>query len=117
MRPRSSDIRKNAEPATYVMDPEQVSDNLDYVEMIVLAEAFAQWALTSPMLSPSARTELIQWASDIEGIAAWCSPGWKAPYPQYPETVLKVTARKLLCEVSAGNRSLGRFFKVSEWSW
>jgi hypothetical protein len=99
------------------MHPVRTSENLDYAEMISLAEALGRWAITSLSLSPSARTELIQWSSDLERIAAWCGPKWRAPYPSCPETILKATARKLLYEDGARERSMDRFFRVSEWRW
>ena len=104
-------------PTTYSTDPVQTSENLDYAEMVVLAEAFSRWATTSQALSPSARTDFIRWASDLERIASWCGPEWRAPYSRYPETVLKACARKLLYEDGARDRSIDRFFKLSEWRW
>ena len=49
----------NTPPTTYLTDPVQTSENLDYAEMVILAEAFSRWATTSEALSPLARTELI----------------------------------------------------------
>jgi len=99
------------------MDPVQISENLDYAEMMVLHEAFARWATTSLTLSPAARTELIKWASDLEAISVWRGADWRASYPCFPETALKATARKLLYEPGVRKLSLDRLFKMSEWRW
>jgi len=120
MRPpagKTSPRRARPPPPTYFFDPLRLSDNLDFTEMIALAEAFTRWATTSTTLSPADCTQLIQWAADLEMVASWCESGWIAPYPEYPETMLKAAARKLLFEDSARSASLDRFFTVSEWRW
>jgi len=68
-------------PATYRVNANFASDELDYADMVVLAETFVHWALEEPKFSPAQRTGLMEMGVDYENLAAWVGPGWKAANP------------------------------------
>lgn len=107
---------RDAAPVTYGTDPVGQAANLDYAEMVVLARALERWALSSDDLDPSARTELLSISVDLEIIADWVGPEWKAPYPRHPTTVTKATARKLM-RTDGQFIPMNRLFRRSEWVW
>jgi hypothetical protein len=68
-------------PPTYRVNAKFAADELDYVDMVVLAQTFQLWALEEPKFSPAQRTRLMQLGIDYENLAEWVGPGWKAADP------------------------------------
>jgi hypothetical protein len=68
-------------PATYRVSAKSAADELDYADMVILAETFVQWALEETKFSPAQRTGLMQFGVDYETLAVWVGPGWKAANP------------------------------------
>jgi hypothetical protein len=105
-----------AGPLLYGGDHESLARNLDHREMIALAEVFEHWALEDATRTPESRTELLLWACELERLAEWVGPGWHAPEPSAPPTLLKTLARKVL-HSGAANMQPDRLFRWAEWRW
>jgi hypothetical protein len=81
-------------PVTYSTDAEAIRDELDYEDMVALSGMFRRWAVYEPRFTPEQRTEMIAWSADLEGLASWLRPGWRAANPTLGDThVLKFIAR------------------------
>jgi len=81
-------------PLTHSTDPETVRDELDYEDMVALSGMFRRWAVYEPRFTPEQRTGMIAWSADLERLASWLGPGWRAANPTLGDThVLKFLAR------------------------
>lgn len=83
-------------PQTYHYSPAKMMATLDYLEMVALSTMFERWALTEESVTGDHRTQLIQWSSDLERIAVFCGPGWKASDPGEDVSLLAFLARREL---------------------
>ena len=70
-----------AAPATYRVNAKFAADELDYADMVALAETFVQWAIEEDAFSPCQRTGLMMLGVDYEKLAEWVGPAWKAANP------------------------------------
>lgn len=77
-------------PATYRISVDTGCNELDHEEMLAASGLFRRWAVQEEV-DPSARTQLILWSADLERIATWAGPGWKAAGPS-PWSYLKIVA-------------------------
>ena len=57
---------------------EALTSELDYADMIALSEMCRQWAVYEAGLTPERRTRMIKYSADLERIAEWVGPRWKA---------------------------------------
>ena len=81
-------------PLTHSTDPDTVRDELGYEDMVALSGMFRGWAVYEPRFTPEQRTGLIAWSADLERLAVWVGPGWRAANPALGDThVLKFLAR------------------------
>jgi hypothetical protein len=85
-------------PATYLIDPTFVQENLNYREMVALSGLFRRWALYDPDVTPERATELIKWSSDFERLAQWLGPDW------HPERSEDQAGRMLVHQVAGSSR-------------
>jgi hypothetical protein len=79
--------------ATHIIEPEIAADRYDHLEMVALARFYDRWARLSERLSPESRSELLLWSADLERIAAWVGPHWRAPNAPFPITAGKFFAK------------------------
>jgi len=58
-------------PATYRVNAKFAADELDYADMVALAETFVRWAIEEQEVAPDRRTMLIELGVDYEHLAEW----------------------------------------------
>lgn len=58
-------------PETYRVHPEFAADELDYADLVILAETYVRWAFEEPGISPYRRTYRRTGKS-----GSWSSPGF-----------------------------------------
>jgi len=78
--------------ADYRVPAKSAADELDYADMVVLAETFVHWALEESKNLPSQRTGLMEIGIDYENLAEWVGPGWKAADPSDRPNPLRMIA-------------------------
>ena len=83
-------------PVTYGVDIDHAMATLGHREMLALAGMFERWALTEEKFDGDQRTRLIEMSADMEAVAAWVGPQWRATDPAKPESLLAFIARKEL---------------------
>ena len=76
-------------PATYRVNANFARDELDYTDMVVLAETFVHWALEEAKFSPAECTGLMEMGIDYENLAEWVGPTRKAANPSEGPNVLR----------------------------
>jgi hypothetical protein len=81
-------------PVTHSTDPYTVRDELDYEDMVALSGMFRRWAVYEARFAPEQRTRMIAWSADLERLASWVGPDWRAANPTLGDThFLKFLAR------------------------
>ena len=70
-----------AAPVTYGISAQFAADELDYADMIALAEMFDRWIFDETDISPAQRTMLVELSVDFERITDWVEPSWRAADP------------------------------------
>jgi hypothetical protein len=76
----------------YRICPEDMSDALDYADMVALSGRFRRWAIYDTSTTPEQNTRLIEWSADFERLAEWVGPKWRAANPENPPSILKFVA-------------------------
>ncbi len=80
-------------PVTYRISARAAADELDYADMVALAEMFQRWSLDEPGISPADRTKLAEYSADYERLAEWVGFSWKASQPSDRQPVMRLLAR------------------------
>ena len=79
-------------PAMYRVCPQDMSDELDYGDMVALSGLFRRWAIYETTTTPEQNTRLIEWSADFERLAEWVGPQWRAANPETPPSLVKFLA-------------------------
>jgi len=74
------------------VDPDKACDELDYADMVALAEAFRRWAVYELDVPPERRTELIKYSADYERLAEWVGSEWRARSKAVKRPLMKFLA-------------------------
>ena len=79
-------------PAMYRVCPQEMSDELDYTDMVALSGLFRRWAIYGTTTTPEQNTRLIEWSADFERLAEWVGRQWRAANPDTPPSLVKFLA-------------------------